>query len=111
MIQSRRKRRRLLACELGLARKRHAYATLIRIAGAIAVLSNVHVAGAHELDVTGPRNTSELLRSWSFEPGLIFPLLVSAIFYGAGIRRLASTSPRSVRKADIAYFAAGWVAL
>src|SRR5947207_502857 len=44
--------------------------------------------------------------AWSFEPGIIFPLLVSALLYGTGARPSRGASPR-----QIICFAAGWALL
>jgi putative membrane protein len=68
-------------------------------------------ASAHEIQIAGPQNTSELLRAWTFEPGVVLPIAASAILYALGIARLRSRSPRAVRKADVAYFWMGWTAL
>lgn len=66
---------------------------------------------AHELEIVGPQNTSELLRAWTFEPGVIIPIVTSAVLYSLGVFRLRQASPKSVRKSDIVYFALGWAAL
>jgi len=66
---------------------------------------------AHELDIAGPQNASELLRAWTFEPGVIIPIVGSAILYSLGVARLRRASPKSIRKSDIVYFALGWAAL
>jgi putative membrane protein len=68
-------------------------------------------AYAHEFEVTGPQNTHELLRAWSFEPGVVIPLIMSGLLYSFGIVRLRSASPASVRRSDVIYFALGWIAL
>jgi cytochrome c oxidase assembly factor CtaG len=68
-------------------------------------------ASAHELEIAGPQNTSELLRAWTFEPGVVIPIVGSAVLYLLGTLRLRRASPRSVRKSDIVYFALGWFAL
>jgi putative membrane protein len=68
-------------------------------------------AFAHELDTVGPQNSHELLRAWSFEPGIVIPILLSAILYARGALRLRKASPASTRKIDISCFAAGWLAL
>jgi putative membrane protein len=66
---------------------------------------------AHELESLGPQNPHELLRAWSFEPGVVIPILLSALLYARGALRLGKASPASTRKIDIYCFAAGWVAL
>ena len=66
---------------------------------------------AHELDIAGPQNASELLRAWTFEPGVIIPIVGSAILYSLGVLRLYRASRKSIRKSDIIYFALGWAAL
>jgi len=66
---------------------------------------------AHELEIIGPQNTSELLRAWTFEPGVVIPIAGSAVLYSLGIFRLRRASRKSIRKSDIVYFALGWAAL
>src|SRR5213079_3289766 len=66
---------------------------------------------AHEIEIAGPKNTSELLRAWTFEPGVIIPIVASAVLYSLGVFRLRRASPKSVRKSNIVYFALGWAAL
>jgi cytochrome c oxidase assembly factor CtaG len=66
---------------------------------------------AHELEIIGPQNTSELLRAWTFEPGVVIPIVGSAVLYSLGIFRLRRASRKSIRKSDIVYFALGWAAL
>ena len=66
---------------------------------------------AHEIEIAGPQNTSELLRAWTFEPGVIIPIVASAVLYSLGVFRLRRASPKSVRKSNIVYFALGWAAL
>jgi putative membrane protein len=68
-------------------------------------------ASAHELEVAGPQTTHELLRAWTFEPGVVIPILGAAALYSLGILRLRRASPKSVRKSDIIYFFLGWAAL
>jgi putative membrane protein len=68
-------------------------------------------AFAHELEITGPQNPHELIRAWSFEPGVVIPILLSAILYAIGFLRLRQTAPANSRNADAWYFAAGWLAL
>ena len=71
----------------------------------------VPAAFAHELETVGPQNPHELLRAWSFEPGVVIPLLLSAILYARGVLRLRRAAPRTKSKIDIYCFGAGWVAL
>jgi putative membrane protein len=68
-------------------------------------------ASAHELETEGPRNAAELMRAWTFEPGVVIPIVASAALYSLGVVRLRRASPKSVRKSDIGYFALGWAAL
>ena len=77
----------------------------------VIVLVLAPAAFAHELEAVGPQNLHELLGSWSFEPGVVIPLLLSAVLYGRGAVRLRAASPASSRKIDISCFAAGWLAL
>ena len=74
----------------------------------VALVTN---AFAHELEIAGPQNTSELLRAWTFEPGVLIPIVGSSVLYSLGVYRLWRASQKSVRKSDIIYFALGWSAL
>src|SRR5438045_9791195 len=66
-----------------------------------------HLILAHELETVGPQNPGELMRAWSFEPGVFVPILLSAILYSVGVSRM----PVRWRKVNTWYFAGGWVAL
>jgi cytochrome c oxidase assembly factor CtaG/cytochrome c2 len=66
---------------------------------------------AHELQIAGPQNPAELLRTWTFDPGVVIPMVASAVLYGIGVFRLRQASPRSVHRSDTIYFALGWCAL
>jgi putative membrane protein len=68
-------------------------------------------ASAHELEIAGPQNTSELLRAWTFEPGVVIPIIASVFLYSLGVFRLRRASPKSFRKSDVIYFALGSGAL
>jgi putative membrane protein len=63
---------------------------------------------AHEI---GPANLNELNDWWVFEPGVIAPLLLSAIFYASGIFRLRSASKAAFGWSEAGCFAAGWLTL
>jgi putative membrane protein len=75
------------------------------------VLLLAESASAHELEIAGPQNMSELLRAWTFEPGVVIPIVASAVLYSLGVVRLRRASPKSIRKSDIVYFSMGWAAL
>jgi putative membrane protein len=66
-----------------------------------------HLILAHEIEAIGPRNPAELIRAWSFEPGVLIPILLSAILYLLGVARM----PVRWRRIDLCYFAGGWFAL
>jgi putative membrane protein len=61
--------------------------------------------------VFGPESPDELWSWWSFEPGIVIPLVLTAWLYLRGIRRLARASGASIRKLDIVCFAFGWLTL
>lgn len=61
--------------------------------------------------VFGPESFDELWSWWSFEPGIVVPLVLTAWLYLRGIRRLARASSASVREFDIICFALGWLTL
>lgn len=63
---------------------------------------------AHEI---GPANLQELNDWWVFEPGVVIPLLVSALLYAIGIIRLRRASNAAFGFAEMACFALGWVTL
>jgi putative membrane protein len=66
-----------------------------------------HLILAHAVEIAGPQDPAELMRAWSFEAGVVIPLLMSAILYSLGIARMRT----KLRNADIFYFAGGWLAL
>ena len=69
------------------------------------------IASAHELEIAGPQNTRELLRAWTFEPGVVIPIVASVFLYSLGVVRLRRASRKSFRKSDVIYFALGSGAL
>jgi cytochrome c oxidase assembly factor CtaG len=78
-----------------------------------ASLAFAHAGHPHKAAPPGPRNWSELARAWEFEPGVVIPLAVSAVWYGIGVVRMwrAAGIGRGVRRWEAACFAAGWLAL
>jgi putative membrane protein len=69
-----------------------------------------HAEGGSRL--VGPRNWGELWRTWGLEPGVVIPLVASALLYSWGLARLWRHGVgRGVRKADAFCFAGGWLAL
>jgi putative membrane protein len=83
---------------------------------ALVIFAWLSVAEAHEISETrphqiGPANTHELLTWWSFEPGVVVPLALSAFIYVRGLKRLAQANRRAVRASDVLFFAAGWLTL
>jgi putative membrane protein len=80
-----------------------------KTAAALVILfAGAHVLSAHEI---GPANLGELNDWWSFEPGVVVPLLGSAFLYLLGILRLRSASPSAFGGSEIACFAGGWITL
>jgi putative membrane protein len=63
---------------------------------------------AHEI---GPANLQELNEWWVFEPGVVAPLLLSALLYAAGVWRLRSAANTAFGFSEIAGFIAGWLTL
>ena len=61
----------------------------------------------------GPRDWSELARAGEFEPGIVIPLAVSAVWYGVGLVRMwrAAGVGHGVRRREAGCFVAGWAAL
>jgi putative membrane protein len=60
-----------------------------------------------------PQSVAELVRSWSFEPGITVPLLLTALLYARGTSRLwkATRVGRGIRWGDLACFVGGWFSL
>ena len=44
--------------------------------------------GQEGLEIAGPQNAHELIRAWSFEPGVVIPIFLSGLLYGIGTARL-----------------------
>lgn len=72
-----------------------------------------HASPAHGPSPALPTNWSELSRAWEFEPGVVVPLLLSALVYAVGTFRVWRTAGigHGVSKQQAACFAAGWFAL
>jgi putative membrane protein len=102
---------RFKAWPRGVRALRCSFALLRMTVMVIPLLLICTAASAHELQIAGPQNTSELLRAWTFEPGVVIPIVCCIILYSLGVVRLRRASPKSVRKSDIGYFALGWGAL
>jgi putative membrane protein len=60
-----------------------------------------------------PHNVHDLVRSWSWEPGILLGLALSAWLYFRGLRRLwrESERGRGIRRWEAACYAGGWVSL
>jgi len=60
-----------------------------------------------------PLAPHDLWSAWEWSPVVILPLLLLAVLYGIGVRRVwARSAPgRGVRRRDVACFASGWVVL
>jgi putative membrane protein len=67
-------------------------------------------AYAHEGRPLAPH---DLWRAWELDPALTVPLALTALLYGAGVRRLwrAAAPGRGVRRREVAAFALGWATL
>jgi len=72
-------------------------------------------AAAHEVGESAevPHDWHELWRTWGWEPGSIALLVLSALIYAVGLRRLWKTSGagHGVRKWEAWCFAGGWLTL
>ena len=55
----------------------------------------------------------DLARAWTFDPAVIATLVVSALLYGRGVRRLwdGAGVGRGVRRREVGCFAIGWLVL
>jgi putative membrane protein len=60
---------------------------------------------------TGPRNLSELARSWEFEPWVVIPLALSAYWYAVGSYRIWREAGvgHGIRRWEAAAFWSGWL--
>lgn len=60
-----------------------------------------------------PHNFHDLIRTWSWEPGVVFSLAVSAILYAVGVYRLWRSAGvgHGTGKREVLAYAAGWLAL
>ena len=60
-----------------------------------------------------PPEPHDLAGAWTWEPGVVLPLLLGAAAYAWGTRRVWARAGvgRGVRRADVARFAAGWLVL
>lgn len=60
-----------------------------------------------------PHNVHDLVRAWSWEPGIVIPLALSGWLYFYGVRKLwrASERGRGIRRWEAACYAGGWIAL
>lgn len=81
---------------------------LRRFGCATLLLFVAKIVSAHEI---GPANVSELNEWWSFEPGVVVPLLLTAFLYSFGVYRLRAAASTAFGVAEIACFAAGWFTL
>lgn len=79
------------------------------IAVLLVVLATTSSAFAHHRD--GPSDFHELRNDWVFEPGVVIPLVLSALVYAVGFARLRRASPRALNGTEAICFAAGWVVL
>src|SRR3954471_3880841 len=65
-------------------------------------------ASAHE---GAPHDVAELTRSWTFEPGIVIPLVIAAWLYFRGVYRLRAVSPQALGAMEVWCYAAGWITL
>ena len=63
---------------------------------------------AHE---AGPADFNELRYWWAFDPGIVLPLILSAVFYAIGVVRLRRVNRHVIGTIEIACFIAGWLTL
>jgi putative membrane protein len=72
-----------------------------------------HGGEAHPEGTIGPRDWDELWHTWGLEPGVIIPLIVTAMLYARGQRLLWRGGPpgRGIRIWEAVCFWSGWLAL
>jgi cytochrome c oxidase assembly factor CtaG/cytochrome c2 len=80
---------------------------------AIGTLVAAPFALAHEINEAGIHDAHELVRAWSFEPGVMIPLVLSAWLYARGLLRTwrGSGVGHGIRRWEAGCFAGGWLAL
>src|SRR5947209_7561672 len=87
------------------------------IAALCGVVMTAAVASAHNVaeraTSPGPRNWTELAGSWSFEWGVVVPLVVTAVLYVLGVRSMWRSAGvgRGLRVGMVVAFALGMLAL
>lgn len=76
-------------------------------------LALAHGVEDHPAGVAGPRDWHELWRTWGLEPGVLIPLIVTALFYARGLRKLwrGGHAGRGIGVAEALCFLGGWTAL
>ena len=68
----------------------------------------VGTAWAHE---AGPADFNELRYWWAFDPGIVIPIVLSALLYAIGVVRLRRVNTQVIGAVEIACFFAGWLTL
>ncbi len=71
-------------------------------------LFSAGTASAHE---AGPADFNELRYWWAFDPGIVLPVILSALLYAVGVARLRRVNTHVIRAVEIACFLAGWLTL
>ncbi|MFL6585090.1 MAG: cytochrome c oxidase assembly protein [Chthoniobacterales bacterium] len=59
----------------------------------------------------GPADFDELRYWWVFDPGIVIPLLISALLYAIGVVRLRRVNRHAVGLIEVSCFVAGWLTL
>lgn len=79
-------------------------------AGVFVLFTGASPAYAHEGRPLAPH---DLWHAWEWDPAVTVPLVLSALLYGSGVRRLwrRTARGRGLRRREVAAFAVGWVAL
>ncbi|MCU1287086.1 MAG: hypothetical protein JWO13_3436 [Acidobacteriales bacterium] len=75
------------------------------------VLSSCTPVFAHTGGESEILHRDDLLRAWTWDPLIIFMLIVSLVLYALGVMRMRARSERNIKSWQIASFAAGWLAL
>ncbi len=72
-----------------------------------------HGGDDHHGELVGPHNWNELWHTWGLEPGVIIPLVVTAVLYARGQSILwrAGGAGRGIRVSEAASFWLGWLGL
>jgi cytochrome c oxidase assembly factor CtaG len=98
----------------GCERMRQLWTSARLAATAMLIAARVFAHGTESHDAPrGPRNWQELLSAWEWQPEVVIPLMLTAVFYVVGVQRTWRKAgfARGVTRGDVLCFVLGWLAL